>query len=330
MAPIPPSEAPAHPPGWVSTVQLELPDPRLVSSEADGFLEYLFSALARRPRPLALREGARVARYLKALAWETGPRRRLLERLAELIWGMVLQFAPFEPGGKLEVVRFLERHAGTYLAGCDLEAALKHVRDSATPMHYGALFQLPHLMSRSRSAQGRGNPHLREDLSERIYVGYHALRRAGVRNVRARIAEALNRQGLRKEEHRTQCAIQRSQGLHRRAGVHSGDTSPRQRASWPGSEPTSDGPTPALVCTLTLEEWESLREMYDACVYCGRPFSEEHPALVGNAIPLSRRGDHAFENVYPSCRTCLYRKKDKTMDEYFEYLDRKGTAPTRV
>lgn len=86
---------------------------------------------------------------------------------------------------------------------------------------------------------------------------------------------------------------------------------------------------PRACCTLTLEEWESLREMYDACVYCGRPFSEEHPALVGNAIPLSRRGDHAFENVYPSCRTCLYRKKDKTMDEYFEYLDRKGTAPTR-
>ena len=195
---IPPSK-PEPTEGWILSDQLpRVPRQDLLPEEAEAFLEYLFSAVARRPRSLRLEDGARVARYLDALAWETEPGaiRQCLERLRDVIWGTLLRFAPFELSGKLEAIQFLERHADTYLAGLKVEAALKRVRESAPPSRHGALFPSPHLMSRSRSATGMGNPRLMADLSQRIYVGYHALRRAGLRNARRRVAEALNRQGL--------------------------------------------------------------------------------------------------------------------------------------
>ncbi len=184
---------------WIESEYLpRVPRRDLLPEEAEAFLEYLFSDVARRPRPLRLQQGARVARYLDALAWETEPgaMRQLLERLRDGIWGTLLQFAPLELSSKPEAIAFLERHAETYLAGFNVEAALQRVREAAPPTRHGALFQPPHLMSRSRSATGKGNPHRREDLSERIYAGYHALRRARVRNARRRVAEVLNRQGL--------------------------------------------------------------------------------------------------------------------------------------
>ena len=195
---IPPSEGGAKDEWFLSDKLPRIPRQDLLREEAEAFLEYVFGAVARRPRRLSLREGARVVRYLHALAWEMkpGPIRELLDRFRDVVWGTLRQFGEFEPSDKAEAIQFLERHAGTYLAGLNVEAALARVRESAPPRRYGALFQPPHLMSRFLSHSGRGDPHLREYLTERIFASYHALRRAGVRNARGRVAEALNRQEL--------------------------------------------------------------------------------------------------------------------------------------
>src|SRR5512140_146884 len=88
---MPPSERESNPPsseGWIHSDQLsKLPPQRLEAREADAFLEYLFSAPARRPARLSVREGIRVARYLRALAGEAdaGPTRRVLKQLESAI-----------------------------------------------------------------------------------------------------------------------------------------------------------------------------------------------------------------------------------------------------
>jgi hypothetical protein len=198
MAQIPPSRI-SRRQAEISSEVLKPGPQRLSPTQADGFLQYLFSGVARRTRPLRLREGAGVARYLKALAWKTppGPVRHQLEWLADVIWGTLLQFASFQPQEKPSVIRFLEAHADTYLAGCDFAIALDHVLATAPPALQRSLFPPPHLMSAKESAQGKGNPRLREDLSTRIYVAYRALKSSGVRNAPGRIAEVLNRHGLK-------------------------------------------------------------------------------------------------------------------------------------
>ena len=51
-------------------------------------------------------------------------------------------------------------------------------------------------MSLTMSAQGQGNPRLGDDVSERIYTAYHGLKRARVKKIRPRIAEALSQEGV--------------------------------------------------------------------------------------------------------------------------------------
>jgi len=185
--------------GWIHSDRLQrIPPQKLMTEQADAFLEWLFSAIARRPRPLSLREGAEVARYLKGLAWEAkeGPLRQHLDWLAEIIWGTVFTYAPFQPAGKKSVVRFLTTHDATYLAGLDVKVALQHVQESPEPALASALSAPPRVMGRNISVSGAGTPQLRDDLSERIYVAYHALRRAGIHGARGRIASALNQRGV--------------------------------------------------------------------------------------------------------------------------------------
>jgi hypothetical protein len=177
---------------------LKLPRQHLEVAEADCFLDYLFSAIARRPARLNVREGIRVARYLRGLAGEAspGPRRALLEWLGSVIWGLTLQFAPAGRGSKEEVLAFLERHAGTYLAAFDVGALVRDIRESPPPATNSRSPRPPRLLSRRLSAYGDGPAQRRDDLSERIFAAYYGLRRAGVRGARNRIAEALNRRGL--------------------------------------------------------------------------------------------------------------------------------------
>ncbi len=183
--------------GWILGEQLRVPHQKsLAPSEVDGFLDYLFSDVARPTRQLTPWEGAAVARYLIALAQRSPPgaERQGLEELVHIIWGTVLQFAPFQAIRKETAIRLLEELASTYLVGLDLKAALKQVRDSPPPT-FGNLFQAPHLISRHR-AVGRRNLRLQDDLSERIYAAYHALRRARIHGARWRIAKVLNGHGL--------------------------------------------------------------------------------------------------------------------------------------
>ena len=91
----------------------------------------------------------------------------------------------------------METPTYTYLAGCDVTVAMDNALANALPALEVSLFPTPHLMSTKESAQGKGNPHLSDDLSTRICVAYRALRSAGLRHARRRIAEMLNRHGLR-------------------------------------------------------------------------------------------------------------------------------------
>ena len=182
---------------WICGDQLRLPRQTLVREEADAFLEWLFSAVARRPESLDLREGAGVARYLRGLAWEMPPGllRRETERMAEVIWGTILTCAPFEAAGQGEVLQFLDKHAGTYLVSFDVAAMREQVSRSGTPSTNAVAARPPHLMSLHLSASGQGNPQLADDLSERTYAAYHGLRRAGIRGARTRVAAVLNLAG---------------------------------------------------------------------------------------------------------------------------------------
>jgi len=198
---MPPSDTPSAPPaseGWIRSDQLKLPRQHLAVAEADRFLQYLFSAIARRPARLNVREAVRVARYLRGLAWEAkpGPRRALLERLGSAIWGLTLQFAAARCGRKEEVLAFLERHAGTYLAAFDVGELVRDIRESPPPATNSRSPRPPRLRSLYLSVHGHGPVQRRDDLSERIYAAYYGLRRAGVPGARNRIAEALNRHGL--------------------------------------------------------------------------------------------------------------------------------------
>jgi hypothetical protein len=177
---------------------LKLPAQELEPSEADAFLEYVFSMIATRPKALSLRQGAGVASYLKTLAWkvEPGPRRYLLDRLADVIWGTLFQCAPLPSSERQEVINFLRQHADTYLSAFDIETTVKWVQESPGPSQQALSAHPPPLMSRRSSAVGAGNPQLKEDLSERIYAAYHALRAVPVHNARGRIAKVLNQKGL--------------------------------------------------------------------------------------------------------------------------------------
>jgi hypothetical protein len=186
---------------WIRSEQLpRCPRQELKASEADAFLEYLFCAVARRPKAISLGEGAGVARHLQALAWEAPPGKiqRFLDYLSQMVWKTVFQVAPIEMAGAEGTLEFLEKHRGTYLGTIDavfgLEDVLQYIRDAKA---VGPWPPPPNLLGPHLSAQGRGNPQLSDDLSERIYAGYHALRRIPIHGASTRIAKVLNGKGLR-------------------------------------------------------------------------------------------------------------------------------------
>jgi hypothetical protein len=157
-------------------------------------LEFLFCDIARKPKQLKLKETARVARYLKAVAWEAPPssERDTVEHLASVIWLAILQSGQIEIALKQEVIQFLKEHAHTYLASFDIGKIMEYLQKLKAASRHGEFFRPPKLMGAMRSASGKGPARLQDDLTERIYVGYHALRRARIRNARGRIATVLN------------------------------------------------------------------------------------------------------------------------------------------
>src|ERR1700739_4422552 len=92
--------------GWIRGDQLILPPQSLSPEEIGAFLKFLFTEIARKPKRLKLRETAGVARYLKAIAFETpaSAERDTAERLAEMIWLTMLDTGQIEITRKDEVI----------------------------------------------------------------------------------------------------------------------------------------------------------------------------------------------------------------------------------
>jgi hypothetical protein len=194
------------------------------------FLEFAFRNVATRPEPLRLIETSRVVHFLLLLAQFGVPReivgkgkqavedygreteyeaktgrpmrkdrqiRVQTERLALRIWHELLSYIDGEITPKAALA-FLRKHAGTHLADSpDIDAALRLTEEFELPAGTPRDLGRPHLVSARSRAFGQVNPRLQNDLSERIYAAYHALRRSKVQRVSHLIAEALNRAGVR-------------------------------------------------------------------------------------------------------------------------------------
>lgn len=84
-----------------------------------------------------------------------------------------------------------------------------------------------------------------------------------------------------------------------------------------------------IVCDLTLPEWRQLLEDADyCCTYCGNSLDAFWPPEKDHKIPVARGGQHTKDNITPACKSCNSSKKDKTQDEYFEYLQKISCAAT--
>lgn len=72
----------------------------------------------------------------------------------------------------------------------------------------------------------------------------------------------------------------------------------------------------ALVMKISPEETRLLSDyrkviLLDPCVYCGKP------AEAGDHIvPLSRRGEHSWQNMAPVCTPCNSAKRDKSLLQF--------------
>ena len=121
----------------------------LSEAEIGGFLSFLFGHVAHRPDVLLLLETAAAVRFLQILAWKGVPAeligrqrgtaddtrsddsektlegRRLLQRLAKVIWADLFEYGDFRGCGKLKAKAFLRRHSKTYLVSLDVTRAIK-------------------------------------------------------------------------------------------------------------------------------------------------------------------------------------------------------------
>ena len=88
-----------------------------------------------------------------------------LSDLGKFIWTELFQFGKINACGKQVAKRFLRQHQNTYLVGKDVSSALEAIDHFEVRKQYIPLFQPPHLMSRAFSAQGMGNPYLKDDLT---------------------------------------------------------------------------------------------------------------------------------------------------------------------
>ncbi len=190
---------------WIDSSELpRIPRQTLRKDEVNAFLDFLFSDVARKPAEIRLLEGAAVARYLVTLAWRLPPGddRHLLDRLGNMIWGTIFQVAPFQISNKHQVITFLKQHAWSYLDSFDVDRAIACVRDNARPQRPEELFRPERLRSRRLTVGGPAGTRLQDDLTERIAAAYYALRQTQIYDARGKIAQALNRHGLRTQARR--------------------------------------------------------------------------------------------------------------------------------
>jgi hypothetical protein len=206
--------------GW-TVVDRGLLRQQLAQSEAEPFLDWLFSDLAERPETLSLRESASVVRYMLWLAshgipkdvidlgadaiqkYQHGPRadvhaRQDVECIAKIVWDDLLQTGRINAASKTEALTFLRRHASSW-NHCSLEPALKFLEDFGLPPGAEPPFRQYPLVAQKFAATGGGNPYLENDLSERIAAADSALQRVPIKNRHALIANALQKSPLTRE-----------------------------------------------------------------------------------------------------------------------------------
>jgi hypothetical protein len=183
--------------GWIHSDQLTLPRQALSQEQIAPFLQFLFRGIAHKPKRLKLKQTAGVARYLRAVAAEApgSTQRDVVDDLAEVLWLTMLGSGQIEIAPKEAAIQFLKTHRLTYLASFDVNRILEYVENLPAPTRHAEFFQPPKLIGASRSALGRGPARLQDDLTERIYVAYYALRRTGIRDTRGQIATVLNELG---------------------------------------------------------------------------------------------------------------------------------------
>lgn len=64
---------------------------------------------------------------------------------------------------------------------------------------------------------------------------------------------------------------------------------------------------------LTLEQWEQIQiEWNYQCAYCNlqKPLTQDH------LIPLSKGGQHTYDNILPACESCNKKKGSLDADEF--------------
>jgi hypothetical protein len=182
---------------WIRGDQLILPPQTLSQEQIGPFLQYLLKEIARKPKRLKLKQTAGVARYFRAVAAEASGsvQREIVNRLAEVLWLTMLDSGQIEIASKAEAVQFLKAHALTYFASFDVNRILEYLGNLPEPSRHSQFFRPPKLKGASRSAGGQGPARLQDDLTERIYVAYYALRRIGIQDARGRIVAVLNELG---------------------------------------------------------------------------------------------------------------------------------------
>jgi len=212
-------QVPKSPGGFTGAEPSALAPLTLELSEVDDFLSFLFSNPAIRQENLPLQEGAAVARYLKLLVIhgvplavlergqeaideyhrlsmrrEEGAKeshvRQQLVKAADAIWWHLRAYGDFEPSSKEAALGFIKRHLGTYFG--KLKPILSILENYGIPQGTRFTTSAPSFLSPNLNVAGPGNPHLRDDLSERIFAAYHALPLAGMKHRSRKIAAALN------------------------------------------------------------------------------------------------------------------------------------------
>lgn len=200
---------------WALRREFEVGHLLLEEKEIEPFLEETLGGLGRRPPEIRLKEGARVARFLRRLALEGVPKQQpdtplsgnqqrdqeqvsehhqlRLHELGETIWNILLQNAPIEPAKPTAAIRFLKRYESTFLTHHRVPEALNTIQALGLPAESKDTFSPPNLVAPTITSTGEGNPRLSDDLSERIYVTYFALRRQKKRGVGKEIANVLER-----------------------------------------------------------------------------------------------------------------------------------------
>jgi hypothetical protein len=208
-------QVPKPPAGSTSARQPTRSPQTLDVSEVDAFLAFLFSNIATRPANLPLQEAAAAARYLawlsiagvplavlnrgqKAIdeyhridrAKEDREERQKLVKAAGYIWWNLHSYGDFEPSSKEDVLGFIRQHLDTYFV--NLKSVLPILESWGIPEGMKHTFRRPSFMNTNLNVAGPGNPHLSDDLSERIFAAYHALPRAGIKRRSRKIAAALS------------------------------------------------------------------------------------------------------------------------------------------